>query len=1085
MKYCIIVLLLFNFYYGYPQNNTLLYPVYENGLYKMIDDAGNTVKGPFSIFNDRDYSGYPDTYGIKAFSPFKPYLKFVKEGKMGVISSAGDLMADALYDTIGEIKGEKIFLAEFKKDKKWGVLTRNNKLLVHPEYDTLEILFYSDSVFYFNVNKNAQWTILDNTGKQMLPYMSDKKLRFGEYKKSFVITKNGKEGLCDLEGKIFFDYQFGYINTFVGDFALCSTEYNWHIINNKGKKVDIGKSERYPELYPKGLVQLKRNGKEWLINSDGKVLVSDAQEMGTYEYGMSYVKNKKPGFFDFHYNLVIPPIYSKIEYDYYAYYDHYHITVKQGNLCGAYDTSDKVVVPVIYEELEYSSLGIKFKKAGKWGIMSYDHKVIIPAVYSKIGYTDTTCFIYYSGKLCGLKGYNNNRMILATYEDIEYSGIKDVFIVKINGKRGLVDAYGKVITNVEYETIRLQKPYLTRDDGFFEYNYTYDYSIKVNSGLPADAFYVKKQGKMGIINSKGEIITPFKYYNINDFKNGLAYAEFDDKTEVINISGHVIQPRDTSQIEKYVIYDTIVKVKQRGKWGVIDKKSNWLIEPMYDTICDFDRNGYTLITENGKKGIIHISGNMLIPPVSSYLVGYMHKMGIIEENSDVSSYIDSKGKIVWKKSTKVRIEELKETFPEAICMHDEIEHLKIIGTPNPNSYEIKTLSLPECIYHLPKLKSLKIENCGIYSMSPSLKNLKTLKCLSLKSIGDSECVLGNDLKDLQLDTLELSGQVKLSNEIEALTGLKVLSNSGGYLPKMPSLITLHQSLSSDSIGENLFYSKNLKNIDLLFTGSKNIGFDWSMERTIYAPYNWTNYFLELSKFSSLQMLIINKHEEAYSETIESMSVFPKEFLELKSLSKLDLAVPKIDTVTDEIANWSNLHYLKIASSQQFIPNDISKLQLLDTLILKNELHFPNSVKRLLNLKYLDCSGDYLPSMPKLSFLKYYGDRLPSNITDSKLIDSLNISIAYNNEDSVVIAMLKNFILKATELPSLQMVQIAVYNLRSDIIKPLLDVVPFLSKMPKFKQLRIYADKLTDEEVQNLKKEFEKAEIMFEYISFDY
>ena len=52
-----------------------------------------------------------------------------------------------------------------------------------------------------------------------------------------------------------------------------------------------------------------------------------------------------------------------------------------------------------------------------------------------------------------------------------------------------------------------------------------------------------------------------------------------------------------------------------GKWGYIDRKGNWIIQPVFDFTDDFDKEGYAHAVLDNKSGFIDRKGNWIIQPI--------------------------------------------------------------------------------------------------------------------------------------------------------------------------------------------------------------------------------------------------------------------------------------------------------------------------------------------------------------------------------------------------------------------------------------------------------------------------------------
>ena len=83
----------------------------------------------------------------------------------GVIQlSTGKILLEAKYDDINYLKNTQDFL--IKTNGKYGVISKNSRTIIQPEYDYIGIL--SDKYGYYVVRKNEKYGILNTSGEQIL-----------------------------------------------------------------------------------------------------------------------------------------------------------------------------------------------------------------------------------------------------------------------------------------------------------------------------------------------------------------------------------------------------------------------------------------------------------------------------------------------------------------------------------------------------------------------------------------------------------------------------------------------------------------------------------------------------------------------------------------------------------------------------------------------------------------------------------------------------------------------------------------------------------------------------------------------------
>ena len=189
--------------------------------------------------------------------------------------------------------------------------------------------------------------------------------------------------------------------------------------------------------------------------------------------------------------------------------------------------------------------------------------------------------------------------------------------------QGFIDQTGKVVIPVKYEveggnyksfSDGMVSVFKNGKHGFMNKDqklvvpHKYDYVMAFNDGVAA----VQNDGLFGVIDKTGKVIVPIKYEHIGSFGNGLATTSVTDDSDTVlygymNKTGKVAIIPNWGQANQFseglavVRFDTL----KSSKWGVIDTKGKYVIQPKYDEIVpridndsqSFESAGYF---KNGK-----------------------------------------------------------------------------------------------------------------------------------------------------------------------------------------------------------------------------------------------------------------------------------------------------------------------------------------------------------------------------------------------------------------------------------------------------------------------------------------------------
>lgn len=101
------------------------------------------------------------------------------------------------------------------------------------------------------------------------------------------------------------------------------------------------------------------------------------------------------------------------------------------------------------------------------------------------------------------------------------------------------------------------------------------------------------------------------------FSEGLAAVmEKDSTIKFIDTHGQVVIDKDFRYPDfsyGYLFYDSLCAMTDAaGKWGIIDRKGEWVIRPEYDGIAHI-KSGYWLLNKNDQRGLFDKKGQPVIP----------------------------------------------------------------------------------------------------------------------------------------------------------------------------------------------------------------------------------------------------------------------------------------------------------------------------------------------------------------------------------------------------------------------------------------------------------------------------------------
>ncbi len=435
--------------------------MYEKSVFKYQKD------GKFGLVN---FEGKKITNPIYESIEGLPYkegeLLIKKDGKFGVINIKGNELIKNEYDSIsvdgyyspdnGYKYAGYIVSNTTNEGYRYGYLNYKRKLLLKPEYNQLSrfIDINDDENAYILASKNGRYGVLKN--EEQLITNEYQSIEYDESNNIFTIELSKKYGVSNLEGKIIVPAEYKQIDI-TGIYLYARNDQGVTVYNTDGTQANIDTN----------IAILNTSNEKYRIRIDNKD--------GT-KYGVIGKNGEQ----------IIEEQYNYIEY----LYDNYFIASNRNSKLGIIDDKNNIKV-----EIENDSLQ---KIDGTDVVEATIANGNIKRLYSK----DMT-------KICEMSNANienkNEYIKISNGEEIKYfdkqgKELKNtevypnntLFAKKIDNKWGFTDKNGNIVVEEKYDKVT-------------EFN-NYGYAS------------VQKDGKWGVINSKGEEILKPTYVLSNNIE---------------------------------------------------------------------------------------------------------------------------------------------------------------------------------------------------------------------------------------------------------------------------------------------------------------------------------------------------------------------------------------------------------------------------------------------------------------------------------------------------------------------------------------------------------------------------------------
>lgn len=341
----------------------------------------------------------------------------------------------------------------------------------------------------------------------------------------------------------------------------------------------------------------------------------ESQELYRIQVGGKY------GFINEKGKLIIDPQFNDVNF----YFGDGICYAVLGEKKGLINTAGEFVVELdsTFGGVGYFSKGLAlfYTTKGLWGIVNTSGEAFLPAIYKNI-YRDRNNGYIIEDTL-GRHGYINchgDIVVPCKYNDA-LGFTEGLMVVATGSKYGYVDTLGNWVIDTMYDDARIfgngvARVKIGNQWHFIDHNGDLVFELlfdDILTGFTCNRAFVKKDGKIEMINRKGQKIAEINADTMYGFNEGYATFQKNGKYGKLDTTGViVVQPK----FEK--LHNTIKGVsvfEKNGKYGVIDTVGNVIVDPLYEHIMNND--DFSLL----------VCGN---------------------ENWEKVVYYDRKGNLIWK-----------------------------------------------------------------------------------------------------------------------------------------------------------------------------------------------------------------------------------------------------------------------------------------------------------------------------------------------------------------------------------------------------------------------------------------------------
>lgn len=298
----------------------------------------------------------------------------------------------------------------------------------------------------------------------------------------------------------------------------------------------------------------------------------------------------------------------------------------------------------------------------KWGVIDKDFQLIVPPISERpikfhneiavVVQGDKIGIINIIGEFIAEPMYENANPLISFQYDTQYIAVK-------NGEMyGLLNEYGDIVLDIGYESILPigENVFVASKEGLVglinvkknimsEFKYL---GIGLLRNNRASFILNGEDGHMyGYLNSSGEEVITARYSNATAFENDFAYVVEAGLGKIIDKNGKVLAVGDFDNIYETSLLGENAIVSKDSMWGIINKNGQYLAEPEHNLIVPpFSIDDPIVIQNFGAgAGYINANGDIIVEPIYDQALPFQSNYGVIIKGSK-QGIVNEQGSVI-------------------------------------------------------------------------------------------------------------------------------------------------------------------------------------------------------------------------------------------------------------------------------------------------------------------------------------------------------------------------------------------------------------------------------------------------------
>ena len=311
-----------------------------------------------------------------------------------------------------------------------------------------------------------------------------------------VIVKNGKAGLCKIDGTIVVEPQYLSIEPFQKGInaSVVRLDSKYGLVDKNGNYIVQPVYDHMGTYFFDGLLLVRNDGKVGFMNDRGEIVIPLQFESASFfSHGLAYAKlDGKYGYINTKGEFVVEPEFE----DAGAFTSDGYAKVKLDGKWGYIDRNGEFIAEPAYDYARDFSGGYAVVKIGElWGIIDSDGEYIVDPAhgYDSIGYFQNGAAAVEKDGFCGFVNGKGVEFVAPRYKKVSHfakNGLAPVVLE--NGKYGYINLDGEIVIEPIFDAHVDSKGVYSLPSGCVFYD---------------DGYAVARQnGKFGVINADGEFV---------------------------------------------------------------------------------------------------------------------------------------------------------------------------------------------------------------------------------------------------------------------------------------------------------------------------------------------------------------------------------------------------------------------------------------------------------------------------------------------------------------------------------------------------------------------------------------------------